>query len=64
MTRRLQVLRAIGAASPGPRDILTWGGLLLAGAGVWQWSPPAAALLVGTVCFAVGLLATLRWARP
>ena len=40
---------------PGLEDVLVVGGLLLIGGGLWFIHPPAAAVVVGTLLFVIGV---------
>jgi hypothetical protein len=40
---------------PDLKDFFFFGGLTSAGIGLWEIYPPAALIVVGGICFAVGL---------
>ena len=39
-------------------DVLTFGGLLVAGAGIWMLSPAWALIVMGTALFGIGIRAS------
>jgi hypothetical protein len=42
-------------------DVMTYGGLALAGSGIALISPPVALIVVGTVLFSLGIMTAISW---